>query len=171
MSFLLLPHGLQIKFLIINYEYCYSVSEKYNISNPLRLSHCLGQVAHETQGFTHFVENLNYTHEAGLYATFPTHFPAGLAVNYVGQPEKIANRVYAERMGNGDESSGDGWKYRGRGCFQLTGKTNYYQFGQTVTDNLIDNPDLVATHYALLSAAWFWNKHSLNFLAVKGGAD
>jgi putative chitinase len=94
-----------------------------------------------------------------------------LADSYARQPEKIASRVYGGRMGNGDEASKEGYKYRGRGYIQLTGKDNYSKFAQTVNDDILNNPDLVASKYPLLSAAWFWNTRLLNQLADEGSSD
>ena len=139
---------------------------KTGINTPLRLAHFLGQTAHESQNFNAVRENLNYS-VRGLVATFKKYFDLNKAVLYGRKPEKIANLVYANRMGNGNEASGDGWKYRGRGYIQLTGKNNYMEFDKQVPENIIENPDLVATQYPLLSAAWFWNKNNLNNLADK----
>jgi putative chitinase len=116
-------------------------------------------------------ENLNYG-ASGLTTTFRRYFPdTKKAEAYARQPQKIASLVYANRMGNGNEASGDGWKYRGRGYIQLTGKINYTTFDKVVPENIIENPDLVATKYPLLSAAWFWNSRSLNALADKGSTE
>jgi len=103
---------------------------------------------------------------------FKKYFPnEALAKQFERKPNAIANRVYANRMGNGDFNSGDGSKFKGRGYIQLTGKDNYSAFDKVVDDNILENPDLVATKYPLLSAAWFWNKNGLNALADKGGTD
>lgn len=147
------------------------VMEKFQINTPLRLCHFLAQCAHESGNFKVVNENLNYGAK-GLLGIFKKYFPTeAKAKEYERKPEKIANRVYADRMGNGPESSGDGWKYRGRGYIQLTGKVNYQSFDKVVEENTTDNPDLVATKYPLLSAAWFWNSRTLNILADKGSTD
>lgn len=145
-----------------------SVISKFKIDNPIRLAHFLGQCAHESGNFKIVNENLNYGAK-GLQVTFGKYFPTlELANQYARQPEKIANKVYAKRMGNGDEASGMGWKYKGRGYIQLTGFNNYSLFDGIVEDDIKANPDLVATKYPLLSAAWFWNTNSINSIASKG---
>jgi putative chitinase len=145
--------------------------EKFKINTPLRLAHFLAQCAHESGNFKATKENLNYG-AAGLLSIFKKYFPTeALAKSYERQPEKIASRVYASRMGNGDEASKEGFKFRGRGYIQLTGKDNYKAFDAMVPEDILANPDLVATKYPLLSAAWFWNKTSLNALADKGATD
>lgn len=147
------------------------VMEKFEINTPLRLCHFLAQCAHESGNFKAVTENLNYGPVA-LMSTFKKYFPLlTTAEAYARKPERIANRVYADRMGNGAESTGDGWKYRGRGYIQLTGKVNYQSFDKVIEENITDNPDLVATKYPLLSAAWFWNSRTLNTLADKGASD
>lgn len=143
---------------------------KFQINTPLRLAHFLAQCDHESGGFKVTQENLNYSAE-GLKKTFSKYFPDNLAESYAKQPEKIASRVYADRMGNGNEASKEGYKYRGRGYIQLTGKDNYSAFDKTVEESILDNPDLLSEKYALLSAAWFWNARSLNALADKGASD
>ena len=148
-----------------------SVIEKFEINNILRLSHFLSQCAHESGGFKYSVENLNYSAK-GLLTIFPKYFKQpGLAEAYARNPEKIASRVYSGRMGNGEESTGDGWKYRGRGYIQLTGKNNYSIFDKFVDDDIIKNPNLVATKYPLLSAAWFFGTNGLNKIADKGATE
>jgi len=144
-----------------------SVAIKFQITTPERAAHFLGQAAHESTGFTRTTENLNYS-AVRLLQIFPKYFDGGNAEEYARNPQRIASRVYANRMGNGDEASGDGWKYRGRGYIQLTGHDNYYAFDQIVTDDVLKNPDLVATKYPLLSAGWFWNSRGLNGLADQG---
>ena len=144
---------------------------KFNINTPLRLAHFLAQAGHESGGFRAVTENLNYGAK-GLMGIFKKYFPtAALAAQYERKPEKIANRVYGGRMGNGAEASGEGFKFRGRGYIQLTGKENYTAFDKTVEDNILATPDLVATKYPLLSAAWFFSKNGLNSLADKGATD
>lgn len=145
-------------------------AEKFNINTPLRLAHFLAQCAHESAEFTALQEKLNYS-AVRLKQVFPKYFPDNLADSYAYQPEKIASRIYGNRMGNGDEASGEGYQYRGRGYIQLTGKDNYRAFAQTVSDDILQDPDLVATKYPLLSAAWFWNTRSLNPLADQGSDD
>ena len=144
------------------------IMEKFGIDNPLRLSHFLSQCAHESGNFKLVRENLNYSAD-GLRKIFPKYFPTiEVANKYARQPEKIANRVYANRMGNGDEASGDGWKYKGAGFVQLTGKDNYAAFDKFVDDDILANPDLVATKYPLMSAAFFFHKNKLWDICDKG---
>ena len=144
--------------------------KKFGIHTPLRLAHFLAQCGHESAGFKATEENLNYSDKA-LRAVFGKYFPTDeLASEYARQPEKIANRVYANRMDNGDEESGDGWKYRGRGYIQLTGKHNYSKFNESVEDDVVETPEFVKDKYPLLSAAWFWSSNGLNRLA-DGGSD
>ena len=140
---------------------------KFNITTPLRLSHFLAQCGHESGGFKALVENLNYGSK-GLLGTFPKYFNLTTATQYERKPEMIASKVYGGRMGNGDESTKDGWKFRGRGYIQLTGKSNYMAFDKFVTENIIESPDLVATKYPLMSAAWFFNKNGLWNICDKG---
>lgn len=138
---------------------------QYEINTVERVSAFIAQCAHESGGFTILQENLNYSAK-GLVGTFHKYFSdEGVAKPYERQPEKIANRVYANRMGNGDEHSGEGWKYRGRGLIQLTGKDNYKRFSHAAFDDdtILDNPDLLTDpYYALHSACWFWNDKMLN---------
>jgi len=138
---------------------------QYEINTVERVSAFIAQCAHESGGFTLLQENLNYGAK-GLVGTFHKYFPdEASAKPYERQPEKIANRVYANRMGNGDEHSGEGWKYRGRGLIQLTGKDNYRRFSHAAFDDdtILDNPDLLLEpYYALHSACWFWNDKMLN---------
>lgn len=143
---------------------------KFEITNTLRLAHLLGQCAHESGNFKVFSENLNYSAD-GLRKTFGKYFPGSLNESYARNPEKIANRVYSSRMGNGDENSGDGWKYRGRGAVQLTGRSNYAEFDKFVEDDIMANPDLVSTKYSVMSAAWFFWKNKLWILCDKGADD
>jgi putative chitinase len=146
------------------------IQEKFAVNTPLRLAHFLAQCGHESGGFRVTQENLNYSAK-GLQGIFKKYFPSeAIALDYAKKPQKIANRVYGGRMGNGNEASGDGFKFRGRGYIQLTGRDNYKAFDDAVEDNILENPDLVATKYPLASAAWFWNKNKLNQLADKGNA-
>lgn len=143
---------------------------KFNITTPLRLAHFLSQCAHESANFTAVKENLNYSAD-GLKKIFPKYFPGNLNESYARQPEKIANRVYGNRMGNGNEASGDGYKYSGRGFIQLTGKENYAAFDKFVDDNILETPALVATKYPLMSAAFFFDKNGLWKIADKGNSS
>ena len=146
----------------------FSIVKKFNITNHLRLSHFLSQCAHESGNFKFLTENLNYSAD-GLLKIFPKYFrDKATADAYARKPEKIGSRVYANRMGNGDEASGEGFKFRGRGYIQLTGKDNYKQFGAFVGDDLVANPDLVATKYPLTSAAFFFDKNKLWDICDKG---
>lgn len=147
------------------------VMEKFQINTPLRLCHFLAQCGHESNNFKATQENLNYSAK-GLMGIFKKYFPTeAKALQYERKPEKIANLVYANRMNNGDEASGDGWRFRGRGYIQLTGKANYTEFNKSVSKNVVANPDLVATEYPLLSAAWYWNSRNLNASADKGHTE
>lgn len=137
------------------------------IDTKERVNMFLAQCGHESGGFTRFTEGLNYSAQ-GLLATFPKYFPdLKTALGYERQKEKIANRVYANRMGNGPESSGDGWVYRGRGILQCTGKDNYTAFSKDTNIDAVNNPDLLSTDLsvAIKSAIWFWNKNNLNKFA------
>ena len=147
-----------------------SVMEKFKIDTPLELAHFLAQCGHESGNFKAVSENLNYSAD-GLKKIFPKYFPGNLNESYARKPEAIASRVYASRMGNGDEASKEGFKFRGRGYIQLTGKANYAEFDKFVEDDILANPDLVATKYPLLSAAWFFSKNKLNEIASKGADD
>jgi len=144
---------------------------RFELNTPLRLAHFLAQCGHESGGFKATQENLNYSAN-GLKGIFGKYFKeAGLAEQYQRNPQKIASRVYGGRMGNGPESTGDGYKFRGRGYIQLTGKDNYTAFGRAINEDLTVNPDKVATQYALLSAAWFFTKNGLHKLADGGATD
>ena len=148
-----------------------SVMSTFKIDSALRLSHFLAQCGHESAGFKAIQENLNYGAK-GLLGIFKKYFPTeAKALQYERKPEKIANLVDGGRMGNGDEVSGDGYKFRGRGYIQLTGKNNYVAFGKAINEDIAANPDLVATKYPLLSAAWFWSSNGLNTIADKGATD
>ena len=142
--------------------------EKFNVTNGLRLSHFLAQCAHESGNFKILTENLNYSAD-GLLKIFPKYFKDKATADlYARKPEKIANRVYASRMGNGDEASGDGFKFRGRGFIQLTGKSNYQSFSDFIKEDCVANPDLVSTKYPLASAAFFFEKNKLWDICDKG---
>ena len=141
---------------------------KFNITTPLRLSHFLAQCGHESGGFKALVENLNYGSK-GLLGTFPKYFNVTTATQYSRKPEMIASKVYGSRMGNGDESTKDGWKFRGRGALQLTGKSNYKSFSDYLKNPLImEQPDLVATEFAFESAMFFFEKNGLWSICDKG---
>lgn len=147
--------------------YLQASAEKFHIDTPQRVAGWLAQCAHESNNFRDLTENMNYSAD-GLLKTFPKYFNKLESGMYARKPEKIANRVYANRMGNGPEASGDGWKYRGRGLIGLTGKTNYRIFGKDVgqEDEVLGDPDkLVLPKYAALSAGWFWATNGLNQLA------
>jgi len=142
----------------------------YDINTPQRIAAFLAQCGHESGGWTVFEENLNYSAQ-GLNGIFKKYFPTiESATPYARKPEMIANKIYSNRMGNGPEESGDGYKYRGRGPIQLTGKANYTAFAKAMFDdwqNVVDNPDWVTfdKDFALMSAIWFWNSHNLNHYA------
>lgn len=143
----------------------------FEITTIPRVAAFLAQCGHESAEFTVLKENLNYSAD-GLMKLFGKYFPNG-ADAYARQPEKIANVIYANRMGNGDTASGDGWKFRGRGPIQLTGKSNYSAFANDFFEDpetVMNDPDLVIDHVptALLSAIWFWNKNKLNAIADTG---
>lgn len=142
-----------------------------NLKTPLRLAHFLAQCSHESGNWKATTENLNYS-AAALQSVFRKYFPdEATAAQYARKPEMIANKVYANRMSNGDEASGDGWRFRGRGYIQLTGRNNYSLFNITVREDILENPDLVAEKYPLLSAGWFWDSNNLNDLADKGSTE
>lgn len=141
----------------------------YNINTKDRVVMFLAQCGHESGGFSINIENLNYSAQ-GLMAVFPKYFKTlEIANSYARQPEKIANLVYASRMGNGDVSSGDGWRYRGRGFIQLTGKANYQAFSKDMNIDIVINPNKVSEQMdlSILTAIWFWNKNNLNYFADK----
>ena len=143
-------------------------ASKFGITNTLRLAHFLAQCGHESGGFKAVRENLNYSAK-GLLGIFRKYFTnVNLAQQYERKPEKIANRVYASRMGNGNEASGDGFKFRGRGYIQLTGKDNYSLFDATVPESILTDPELVATKYPLASAAFFFKRNNLWAICDRG---
>jgi len=142
---------------------------KYEINSPMRVAHFIAQIAHESGSFNYSSENLNYSASA-LRAVFGKYYPTDEAAQeHHRQPEKIANRVYANRMGNGDEASGHGWRYRGRGLIQLTGTENYTNCGKGIGLDLIGNPDQLATDAdaAVAASGWFWDMRGLNAYADK----
>jgi len=147
------------------------VVAKFNISHVLRLTHFLAQCDHESAGFTAVRENLNYSAD-GLKKIFPKYFPEPLNQSYAKKPEKIASRAYAGRMGNGDEASGEGYKFHGRGYIQLTGKNNYTRFSEFIGEDIVTNPELVAIKYPLASAAFFFDVNKIWDICDKGaGTD
>ena len=144
---------------------------EYFKMTPERAAHFFAQTAHETGEFKSFSENLNYSSQ-GLQGTFGKYFPGNLEESYARQPEKIANRVYADRMGNGNESSGEGWKFRGRGALQLTGKANYKAFSDYLKKpEIMETPDLVANDFAFESAMFFFDKNKLWSICDQGVTD
>jgi putative chitinase len=148
----------------------HDTAAKFNITNNLRLAHFLSQCGHESGGFKAVSENLNYSAD-GLKKIFGKYFPGNLNESYAKQPEKIASRVYGNRMGNGDEASKEGYKFRGRGYIQLTGKANYTKFTQFIGEDCVSNPDLVATKYPLASAAFFFDSNKLWAICDRGADD
>lgn len=145
-----------------------SIVTLFNITNSHRLAHFLAQCAHESGNFKFLTENLNYSAD-GLQKIFGKYFPTrALAEQYARKPDKIGSRVYANRMGNGDEVSGEGYKFRGRGYIQLTGKNNYKQFSDFIKEDCVANPDLVATKYPLTSAAFFFDRNDLWRICDRG---
>jgi putative chitinase len=145
-------------------------ARKFKITTNLRLAHFLSQCSHESGNFTITTENLYYSAD-GLKKVFGKYFPNNLSESYAKQPEKIASRVYGNRMGNGDELTKDGWKYRGRGYLQTTGKSNYEFFSNFIGEDCVSNPDLVSTKYPLASAAYFFNANGLWSICDKGSDD
>jgi putative chitinase len=143
---------------------------KFSISNVLRLAHFLAQCSLESGGFTAVFENLNYSAD-GLKANFSKYFPDNAYALYARNPVKIGSRVYANRNGNGDEASGEGYRFRGRGFIQLTGKNNYSSFAQFIGEDTVSNPDLVATKYPLASAAFYFNSNKLWSICDKGATE
>jgi putative chitinase len=140
----------------------------YDINSPRRVAAFVAQCAHESGGFRFLTENLNYRAES-LVKTWPKYFNTSNASSYAKKPERIANRAYANRMGNGDEASGDGWRFCGRGLIQLTGKDNYQSFADSIETNINDIPDYLATFEgAVQSACWFWETNNLNKWADLG---
>lgn len=145
---------------------------KYSIDSPQRIAAFLAQTLHESANFTALRENLNYG-VTGLVTTWPKRFTTPeLANKYARQPEMIANYVYANRMGNGDESTGDGWKYRGRGLIQLTGKDNYTRFANSIGMSLDEVTDYLETKQGAVDAAcWYWTENNLNKWVDAGDFD
>jgi len=156
------------------YSYFELYCEKYKINNVERISHFLAQTNYESGYMNYVEENLNYSAER-LLKVFPKYFKTlDEAKEYEYKGEKIANKVYANRMGNGSEASGDGWKYRGRGLIQLTGKNNYLEFSRWYNDSkiFVDSPDLLLQpQFAVLSAFFYWDTHKLNDYIVENVDD
>jgi putative chitinase len=145
--------------------YLNEAAQRFEIATPLRSAAFIAQTAHESAEYSRFVENLNYSAQ-GLLNTWPKRFTAEKALAYGRKPDRIASYVYANRLGNGNEASGDGWRYRGRGIIQITGKTNYQACGNGLGVDLLASPELLEQpQLAFLSAAWFWDSRKLNDLA------
>lgn len=141
---------------------------KYNITHSNDVASFLAQVGHESGEFKYVIENLNYSAKA-LLSVFGKYFTPDQAAAYHRKPELIANRVYANRMGNGPESSGDGWRYRGRGFIQITGKNNYAALGKALKKDILSNPDCISSiDAAVESACWFWESNKLSPIAISG---
>ena len=137
---------------------------KYGIDSDKEVAAFIAQIGHETQYLNKLTENLNYSKE-GLLKTFPKYFSSATATLYANKPNLIANKVYANRMGNGNEDSGDGYKFRGRGGFMITGKDMYEKCGNALGEDFVKNPELLSTpKYAVQSACWYWNYKKLNDL-------
>ena len=151
------------------YPFIQGACKAFGITTRLRLAAFLAQIGHESSSLTRVVENLNYSAQ-GLMSTWPSRFKTlESALPYHRNPEKIANKVYANRMGNGNEASGDGWRYRGRGTKQITGKDNYRAISKAFGVDFVSQPELLEHPvWAALSAAWFWHVNNLNHLADKG---
>lgn len=148
-----------------------SVLKEFKITSSNRLAHFLAQCAHESGNFKFIRENLNYSEE-GLLKVFPKYFDKNTAKMYARRPEMIANLVYANRMGNGGKESGDGFKFRGRGYIQLTGKINYQAFSQYIGNpSIMIDPDIVTINYPLTSAGWFFEKNKLWAICDEGMDD
>lgn len=146
---------------------------RFGISNPVRVAAFLAQCHVESQGFTRLEENLMYTTSARIARVWPSRFPTPAdAAPYVRNPERLANRVYAGRIGNGPQASGDGWRFRGRGLKQLTGRANYHRAADALGLPYLADPDLVSElEHAILTAAWFWHENGCNALADAGQID
>ena len=161
--------ALQLQQLSIGIEWVGPLNEtfaKFGIATVDEQAAFIGQYSHESNHFRTLQENLNYRPET-LHQLWPQRFPTmEIAAQYAHQPEKIANKVYANRMGNRDEASGDGFRFHGRGLPQLTGHDLYFHFGQFIGEDLVANPDLVATpKYAAMAGGWYWKTHNLSAAA------
>jgi len=160
--------GIDLSHAEVLIEPMESVFKMYDISTPERQASFIAQCGHESDGFRFMEENLNYRAES-LLKTWPSHFNHSNVAEYAHNPEKIASRAYANRMGNGDEESQEGWLYRGRGFLQLTGKNNYEAVSNDLQIDFVSNPDAVGTvEGAMATAGWFWEKHNLNKYADSG---
>jgi putative chitinase len=164
-------NNLKSKLPLKAFDMMVSVVEKYDITSSLRLAHFMAQTAHESGNFHFMVENMNYS-VSGLLKTFPKYFPTKiLATEYARKPVIIGSRVYANRMGNGDEASQQGFLFRGRGYLQLTGKSNYADFSEFIGEDCVANPDLVATKYPMDSAIWFFDKNNIWEICDRGAEN
>jgi putative chitinase len=145
---------------------------KYGINTPQRQAMFFAQIGHESAQMTRVEESLNYSAE-GLLSVFGKYFTKETAAEFARKPEQIANRVYANRMGNGDEASGDGWNYRGRGLIQITGKNNYADFDKESTTGCVKNPQMIKDipELTVYSACWWWRAHGCNELADTGSVE
>lgn len=146
------------------------IADKFGITNVLRLCHFLSQCSHESGNFTVTRENLNYSSKR-LKEVFPSYFPSNLADSYGGKPEAIGSRVYANRMGNGNETTKEGYIFRGAGYIQLTGKSNFKAFSDFIGEDCVSHPELVVTKYPLASAVFFFSRNNLWALCDKGSED
>lgn len=169
--------NLSTKISVEAYTHMTNIVSKYNITSHVRLAHFMSQIAHESGNFKAVVENLNYSADA-LLSVFPKYFrdkngvlDKALAQKYARNPEMIGSRVYASRMGNGDEASKEGFKFRGRGYLQVTGKDNYKAFSTFIGEDCVANPDLIATKYPMDSAMWFFDKNKLWDICDKGATS
>lgn len=151
------------------YPHVMAAADRYDFRAPLRLAMWIAQVGHESGGFRTLAENLNYS-LTGIRKTWPGRFPSDAsAAPYVRSAAKLANSVYADRMGNGDTASGDGWRFRGRGLIQITGRESYGKCGKALGIDLLSKPDLLTEEkYAALSAGWYWDSRGLSALADGG---
>ena len=163
----MLTHKLKLKIPSKVLSELPEVIDTFKIDSVNKLANFLAQCAHESGNFKFTIENLNYSAE-GLLKVFPKYFSKDTAAIAARKPEVIANIVYSNRMGNGDRASGDGWKYRGRGYLMLTGKVNYKAFGDYIGKDLLKEPDLVATKYALTVAGWYFETKRLWHIADRG---
>jgi putative chitinase len=151
-------------------KFMLEIVERYKITQPLRLAHFLAQIAHESGDFKFVVENLNYSSDS-LLKVFPKYFKdKATADKYARNQELIGSRVYGGRMGNGDEATREGFKFRGRGYLQLTGKENYKAFSTFIGEDCVANPDLVSTKYPMDSAIWFFDRNKLWEICDKGNS-
>jgi putative chitinase len=169
--------NLASKISVEAFAHMNNIVSKYNITSHVRLAHFMAQIAHESGNFKAVVENLNYSVDA-LLSVFPKYFKdkngvldKALALKYARNAEMIGSRVYASRMGNGDEASKEGYKFRGRGYLQVTGKDNYKAFSTFIGEDCVANPDLIATKYPMDSAMWFFDKNKLWDICDKGATS